>query len=247
MKLELVYLIMTGLLIGFNIALSIYFVMTGNRTKPYKYMFALLCFVFAVQDMIDIYEPILAMRFPERDLGLVMIVKDLIAIPICVAEIESLVRQDLDRFPWSERFTRIFYNEIPYFMLLLLAFLSQAQIIVILIYWFTIAHLLACAYSLHGMLIAYESQMRKLYGENTPYSIKWIYYLMGLMLAFAVLYMGFTNSDTKVNMLYTCIYSPCVIIVMSVHAYFIEKQRIPHRLFIQATSRSRKEIDSRGF
>lgn len=246
MKLELVYLIMTGLLIGFNIALSIYFLLTGNRAKPYKYMFALLCFVFAIQDLIDIYEPILSMWLHGRDLGLVMIVKDLIAIPICVAEIESLVRQDLDRFPWSERFLKVFYNVIPYLVLLMLAFVSQSQIVVVLIYWFSIAHVLASAYYLHGMLVAYERQMKALYGENTRYSIKWIYYLMGLMIAFAVLYMGFTNSDTKVNMLYTCIYSPCVLIVMSVHAYFIEKQRIPYRLFA-TSSRSRREIDSRGF
>jgi len=240
---ELPFIIMSSLLIGFNIALGIYFVISPHNTKPFRLIFALECFVLAVQELLNLFEPTISMHLGGRDLSLLSIAKDLTLIPLCYIEVEALVRQDLQKYTWRERTKKLLIHEIPFFVLMVLSFYWPLQLTTLLVYWFGLGYTLACAVILNGMIMSYERQMRELYGPKSAYSLRWIYVIMVLLIAFAILFVGFSLTNRREDFMYIYMYSPCVVIIMLTHAYFIENQRIPNNMI----ARPRKDVDSLGF
>lgn len=240
---ELSFFILSALLIGFNLALGLFFIFSGFSTKPFRLFFALECFMMVLQDTINLFEPTVSMHLGGKDLSVFLIVKDLALIPLCYIEVESLVRQDLQKYPWSERFKKLLAHEIPFIVLMVMAFMWPGPMVTLLVYWFALGYTLACGIILHGMIMTYERQMSKFFGHKSAYSLRWIYIVMVLLIAYAVLYIGFSMNEMRGNIMYTFMYSPCVVIINLTHAYFIEKQRVP----TQMIARPQKDVDSLGF
>lgn len=243
MQLELHYIIVSSLLIGLNVALGFYFVISSSNLKPFKILFAIECFLLAAQELLNVFEPIFSQLLGGRDLGLLSVAKDLTLVPVCYMEVESLVRQDITRYPWHDRIRKMCIHEVPFIILIALAYFWPSELVTLLVYWFAIGYIIACAVILNSMVLTYERQMASIFGPRSGYSLKWIYFIILLLIAFAVLFIGFSMTDYRDNLMYIYLYSPCLAIINLSHAYFIDRQRIP----MKAIVRPHKNVDSLGY
>lgn len=194
-----------------------------NRSDkaPYREAFAWLGLVSALQCFVEV----VGYLFPELgiyDQKYLCNFFDSLCVPFLVLELECICKQDLETLPWRTRWLQVLLGEIPLILIFAIALFTDWNFFVIMMYSWISVYLLSFTVRMVRSLREYNNLLSYAKDGMNP-SKNWAMWILGIsvtiIVIYAILYPYFKNPMIENT------YLLCNMLLNSVNAYFVWKQR----------------------
>lgn len=218
-------MIINNFLVGacFSLYLCFFVVAYVNRSEkaPFREAFAWFGLVSALQCLFEL----VAHLFPELIVHNQMQISffvDALGLPFFFLVIECICKQDLEVLPWRTRWLHLLLSEVPLFVIFAIALLTDGfSYVIILSVWLTV-YLLVFTVRMVKSLREYNYLLSYATDGNYP-SKNWTMWVLGIgitvIVLYSVLYPYFSD------LIVENVYLVCNMLLNSVNAYFVWKQR----------------------
>lgn len=206
----------------FSLYLCFFVVAYLNRSEnaPFREAFAWFGLVSALQCLFEFI-----VIFPESmisDKMSISLFVDSLGLPFFFLVIECICKQDLKVYPWRMRWLQVLLSEVSFFVIFALALLTEGEyFMMIMSIWLTV-YLLVFMVRMIKSLREYNHLLSFATDGNYP-SKNWTMWILGIGITVVVLYSAlypYFSDLTVVN-----VYLVCNMLLNSVNAYFVWKQR----------------------
>lgn len=216
-----------GVLFGVYGCVGFFFLRTKRENMPFREAFGWTMVMCAVVVLLDYF---IVMNEVETisSITAVGMSVDLLAAPFYIMEFYSIVNQDVELVPWKDRWLRLLILEIPIVGLLVASMAGAGRWSLLAVVVLFLVYAVATFVYIYVNVRRYEKLLDKYSGFHRGSGVdrffhlkndstKWVWYIVILMLVQNVSYAAFDNIPFVV-------YTVVSIIVMMLHAYFINKQ-----------------------
>lgn len=211
------YIYVFGILTCLYFVLGGYFYTHRREDAPYREAFAWAMFVGG--GVVCLTESVcyfLGVK-PGTEYIASFICLDTVMIPFYILEINCIIYQDLQTFPWKRRWMIVACLDFPIVVLTVLSvFVSGAWI-----YWASVSvMLLYCVSTLVSGVFGYIKYNRTLHKINpiNNQRIDWLFYILGLILVQIIVYL---ITDSIIGPTFYLVIS---ILIILQHAFYLNKQ-----------------------
>lgn len=207
---------MSGFYSALCFSSGIYFLTSRKRRAPFREAFGWLSLYCAVENLF--YYAITNSGISNQmTKDTICACCDATIIPVLFLVMKTIVDQDMKTTPFTTRWLRVAKMEIPILICMAFCAFTRYEWRILVVGGLMSACIIALMSYSFIRFLRYEKQLSKL-NSRTNASVKWVWYLVGLMLIEGVLYFAVGTYITYAT------YYFILCVIMCVATYFINKQ-----------------------
>lgn len=210
----------TNYIIGFYTALSfscgVFFLMSRKRRAPFREAFGWMSMYCAGYSLLYFIMSNSEFNDPITKETLIAC-SDITTIPFIAFVITTIVNQDIKKTPFSTRWMHIAIQEIPVIICMGICVFTQYEWRKLMVIVLLILYMVGVISYSTFKLVKYEKHLSN-HEKGKEASIKWMWYLVGLLLTEAMLYFAVGSYITNIIYYFVVCTATCIA------TYFINKQ-----------------------